>query len=123
MLRGKQIGAVTFDTNTLFIQEQLSPNGMIGKDYKSAAGTDISYSATDHNPTITLDSQQNGLLTEAQCDTIATMYQAIDTTYTLTYDDDTTDTVRFRHDKRPTFVALFEGSCQFRCVIYLSLVT
>ena len=123
MLRAKQLGSVVFDNpNTLFIQEQYSSNSVEGSFYMSAEGTHIAFEAAIHTPYITLDSNQYGILTEAQRDTLMTMWNTLDTTYTLTYDDDTTETVRMAKEKSIAFSPLWEGSCEFRAVIPLAKV-
>ncbi len=120
MLRAKSIGAVTFLTNTLFINEEFTPNKIMGESIKSAAGTDIVYAAEDFTPTITLDSKQNGIITDDQRIAIIAMWENIDVTYTLTYSDATTDTVRFRHESPPTFTEIWEGACAYVAVIPLA---
>lgn len=123
MLRASQLGSVTFDFNTLFIQEEYVPNAVMGDSIKSAAGTDIVYSALDNTPTITLDSKDNGIIEEADRVALIAMWKTINTTYTLTYDNSTTETVRFRHEAPPQFSELWEGACRFLAVIPLAKVT
>ncbi len=123
MLRASKIGAVEFSTNTLFIREQFVPNTVMGESVKSAVGTDIVYSAIDYTPAITLDSKENGLITEAQRVSLITMWEATNTTYTLTYDNATTETVRFRHEAPPVFTEIWEGACQYLATIPLAKVT
>ena len=122
MLRAKSLGAVTFDTNTLFIQEQYNSNSVMGEMIMSADGTHISYEASISTPYITLDSKQHGIITELQREALITMWNTLDTTYTLTYDDDTTDEVRMAREKKIIFTPLFEGSCEFRAIIPLAKV-
>ena len=73
----------------------------------SAGGTHIAFESAIHTPYITLDSNQYGILTEAQRDTLMTMWNTLDTTYTLTYDDDTTETVRMAKEKISEYFKLF----------------
>jgi len=122
MIRATSLGAVTFDTNTLFIQEQYNSNNVMGEVAMSSAGTHIAYEATIHTPYITLDSKEHGIITEAQRAALETMWATLDTTYTLTYDDTTTQEVRMTHEKQLVFTPLFEGSCQFRAIIPLAAV-
>lgn len=123
MLRAKSLGAVTFNNpNTLFIQEQFNSNNVEGLVKDSAAGTQIVYEATRYTPYITLDSKQFGIVTEAQRETLMTMWDALDTNYTLTYDDDSTETVRMAHEKKIVFAELWEGACEFKAIIPLAKV-
>ena len=123
MLRAKSLGAVTFDTNTLFIQEQYNSNSVQGEMVMSAGGTHIAYESPIVTPYITLDSNQHGIITEVQREALLTMWNTLDTTYTLTYDDDTTDEVRMAIEKKIIFTPLFEGACEFRAIIPLAKVT
>ncbi len=123
MLRASSLGAVDFDMNTLFIKEQFTPNTVMGESVKSAAGTDIVYSATDYTPAITLESKENGWVTETQRAALVAMWEVINTTYLLTYDNATTDTVRFRHEAPPVFIPTIEGCDKFTVIIPLAKVT
>jgi len=124
MLRAKQLGTVVFENpNTLFIQEQFSSNDVEGKVYMSASGSHIVYEAAISTPYITLDSKQYGIVTEAQRATLETMWATLDTTYTLTYDDATSDTVRMAKEKQLVFTPLWEGSVEFRAIIPLAKVS
>lgn len=120
MLRATSLGAVTFDTNTLFIQEQYNSNSVDGLMKMSTEGTHIVYESAINTPYITLDSREHGLLTEANRAAIMTMWEALDTTYTLTYDNAATETVRFAHEKKIVFTELYEGACLFKCIIPLA---
>ena len=123
MLRAKQLGTVTFDTNTLFIQEQYTSNSVQGLSVVSAAGTHIAYEAEIYTPYITLDSKEHGIIDETKRDALMTMWNTLDTTYTLTYDDDTTQVVRMAKEKKIVFTPLFEGSCEFRALIPLAVTS
>ena len=124
MLRAKQLGAVVFNNpNTLFIQEQYANDDILGKVYMSAASTHIVYESTIETPYITLDSKQYGIITEAQRSALETMWEALDTTYTLTYDNSATETVRMAHEKKMIFTELWEGACSFRVILPLAKVS
>lgn len=122
MKRAKQLGTVTFDMNSFFIEEEFEPDNVLSETFMSAAGTHIVYEAPIHTPYITLTSGEYGRVTEAQRDAIMTMYASIGTTYTLTYKDDSTVTVRFAREKKPSFTPLFEGSTKFKAVIPLAKI-
>lgn len=124
MLRAKQLGTVIFNNpNTLFIQEQFNNGGVLGKMAMSASGTHIVNESAIYTPYITLDSKDYGIVTEAQRDTLMTMWETLDTTYTLTYDDDTTETVRMAREKKIVFTPLWEGACEFKAIIPLAKVS
>lgn len=122
MKRAKQLGDVVFSKNTLFVREFEEGYGVIAEAFVSAAGTDIVYEAPHHTPPRTLDSKQYGWIDDAHREAILAMYQAIGTTYTLTYDDDSTETVRFAREKGIRFTPLHEGSKTFTAVIPLAKV-
>lgn len=122
MKRAKQLGSVIFGYNTLFIQEEFSPNGFIGESRKSAAGTDIVNAAADNTPYVTLESRDHGVIDETQKDAIIAMWRDFTTTQTLTYDDSSTDEVRLTVESPPEFTPLFEGACKYTAVIPLAKV-
>ena len=122
MLRAKSLGAVTFDTNTLFIQEQYSSDSVTGTMVMSAGDTHIAFEAPIHTPYITLDSREHGIVAELQRDALMVMWNTLDTTYILTYDDDSTDLVRMAKEKKIVFTELWEGSCTFKVIIPLAKV-
>ena len=122
MLRAKQLDTVVFGLNTLFIQEEMDDDSVLSEMNMSVAGTHIVYEAEIFTPYITLDSKQYGFLTEDQMVTLIGLRKQLDTTFTLTYDDDSTETVRFAKEKRMTFTPLFEGSCEYVAIIPLAKV-
>lgn len=122
MLRAAQLGAVTFDTNTLFVSTQYSGSEVMGEVVMSAAGSHIVYEASISTPYITLESQEHGIISETQREALMTMWNTLNTTYTLTYDDATTTTVRMAREKEIVFVPLWEGACDFTCTIPLAVV-
>ncbi len=123
MKRAKQLGSVVFENNTLFIQEEFNNDSVMGEMVMSAAGSHIVYEAEISTPYITLDSKEHGWLSEAQCDILIGMRQQLETTFTLTYDDATTDEVRIAKEKKMVFTPLFEGSCDYVAVIPLAKVS
>ena len=120
MLRAKQLGSVIFGTNTLFIQEEFTDDTSQGSMIMSAAGTHIVYESEIHTPYITLDSKQNGIITDEQRVALVAMRKQLDTTFVLTYDDDTTETVRFAKEKKMVFTPRWEGCTQYTAVIPLA---
>lgn len=122
MLRAAQLGAVTFDVNTLFIREQYTSNSVQGEVGMSVAGSHIVYESEISTPYITLESQEYGIITEAQRSALMIMWDTIGVTYTLTYDNASTDTVRMAREKAIVFTPLFEGSCEFTATIPLAKV-
>ena len=120
MKRAKQIGSVVFGMNTLFIQEEMSDDSIASEVYMSAAGTHIVYESEILTPYITLDSKQYGWITETQMAELVSMRRQIGTSFTLTYDDNSTELVRFAKEKKMTFTPLFEGSKKYTAVIPLA---
>jgi len=122
MKRAKQLGSVVFEYNTLFIQEEFVNDSILADTQMSAAGTHIVYGSTIVTPYITLDSKEYGWIDETQKDVLVAMWEDFSTTQTLTYDDNTTDTVRMAVEKQLEFTPLFEGSCKYTAVIPLAKI-
>ena len=120
MKRAKQLDSVEFALNTLFIQEELTNAETMGEMNMSADGTHIVYVAEIKTPYITLDSKQYGWITETQRLALVAMRKQLGSTFLLTYDDLTTDTVRFAHEKEMVFTPLFEGSKKYTAIIPLA---
>jgi len=122
MKRAKQLGTVIFGFNTLFIQEEMDPSSIMGETVMSAKGTHIVYEAEIFTPYITLDSKQYGWITEAQRAALITMWEQIGATFTLIYDDASTDTVRMAKEDKMSFTPLSEGSKKYTVIIPLAKV-
>ena len=122
MKRAKQLGSVVFSLNTLFIQEEFTDGSVMGESLMSAGGTHIVYEAAINTPYITLDSKKHGWITEAQRVELVAMWNQLDTNFTLTYNDSTTDTVRMAREKKIVFIPLYEGSKKYTAVIPLAKV-
>ncbi len=120
MKRAIQLGTVVFKPNSLFILEEFIPSNRPAKNYESAANTDIYFVATDVTPEITLLSKEYGVLTDQQRRTLLDMYEDTTQTYTLTYNDATTDIVRFRWSEPLVFTETYEGSCHYRVTLPLA---
>ena len=123
MLRAKQLGAVVFDLNTLFINEEMSDGSVMGEAVLSAAGSHIVYEAAVSTPYITLNSKEYGWITEAQREALMIMWNTLETTYTLTHDDLSTVSVRMAKEKNIVFTPLYEGAENFTAVIPLAKVS
>ncbi len=123
MKRAKSLDTVTFSMNTLFIQEEFTDNSLLAEAKLSAAGTRISYVAVINTPNITLDSKEYGWIKEEEKNLIDIMFLDIDSTFILTYNDDTTDEVMFRHEVPPSFTATHEGSQTYTAIIPLVKVS
>lgn len=122
MKRAKQLGNVLFSFNTLFIQEEMSDDTVMAESIMSAGGTHVVYEATINTPYITLDSKQYGWITEAQRAELVAMWKQLGQTFTLTYKDNTTETVRMAHEKKMVFTPLYEGSQKYTAIIPLAKV-
>ncbi len=120
MKRAKQLGAVVFDKNTLFIQEEYSDESVMCESVMSAGGTHIVFEAEIFTPYITLDSHQHGWISEEQREDLTAMRKQLGATFTLTYDDDSTDLVRIAREKKMVFTPLSEGSAYFTAIIPLA---
>jgi len=122
MLRAKQLGTVIFERNTLFIEEEFADGSVMGETVISAAGTHIAFEAGIITPYVTLIAKEYGWLTESQREELVSMRKQPGATFTLTYDDDTTEEVRFAKEKNMIFTPLFEGSKKYTAVIPLAKI-
>jgi hypothetical protein len=126
MRRVKQISGggytVDFNMNTMYIEQEFMPNTFMADVVKSAAGTDIVYYAEDHSPEITLDSRQYSIVDDNGREAIIEMYNAPDLTYSITYNDNTTQSVMFRLDKPPDFAKYSLDDCLYTAKIYLTRI-
>ncbi len=117
----KQLGTIVFDHNYIHINEDSAPATVMSETSMSMAGTHIVFEAEIFTPYITLDSQQDSWITDIQKAQLETMWGQLGSTWTLTYDDDSTETVRMAREKQISFTPLFEGGCEyFRVVIPLA---
>lgn len=119
--RAKSLGLVTFD-HTLHMQENLSPNSVMSEVMMSAGGAHIVYQAEIKTPYITLVSRKHGWLKEDTKNALIELYNQLNTTFTLTYSDDSTDLVRFAHEKGISFDPVSESSEYFFATINLAKV-
>lgn len=122
MLKVKQIGTVTFDQGYADLLEELSDDTIIGETVMSAAGTHISYVAEIVTPYITVDSGGHAWITDAQRIELISMRRQLESTFTITYSDDSTDTVRFAHEKKMEFSEVSKGIEVFSALIPLAKV-
>lgn len=117
----KQIGSVVL-FKPLYVKEFNEPNTMAGESIMSAAGSHIVYSAPINTPYRTLETlADSGWLDETNVSDLKALWLT-DATYTLTYDDDTTETVRFAHEKQITFNPVSLGACYYNVVIPMAKV-
>lgn len=119
--QAKQIDTIIF-TYPLWVEEFETPNSVQGEVKMSASGNHIAYQAEIRTPYITLASMQSGWISEDDVIAITALYNTLDKAYLLTYDDDSTELVRFAHEKGITFTPLVEGSCEFYVTINLAKV-
>lgn len=121
MRTATQIGAIEF-LYAMWVNEYENPNTVMGEMVMSADGSHVAYQAPIKTPYITLTSRENGWLSEANVDALKASYDQLDTTFTLTYGDLSTETIRFAHEKGISFTPIHEGSCYFYATINLAKV-
>jgi len=119
--RAKGLGALTL-TYMLWVDEYEKPNHIMSEAQMSADGNHIVYQAEIFTPYRTLTSKRHGWLTEDDITALKTMYSQLDTNFVLIFDDETTESVRFAHEKPLVFTPLFEGSDYYTAVIPLAKV-
>ena len=118
----KQLGSIVF-YKPLFIKEFSEPDNVVGEMVMSANGTHIAYSAPINTPYVTLQTLGNsGWLDEDNVSALKLLWVALDTTYTIIYDDDSTDIVRFAHEKKPSYLPISVGACYYNVTIPLAKV-
>lgn len=123
-MRVKQLGSVIFTYNSLFVEEDEKPNTVLSEVRMSGAGTHIVWEAPINTPYLTLNSKENSWVTKDQKNALMAMWDSLGATYSVIYDDDNTDTVRFAREKiaRFQFVPLYEGSTLYRATIPLAKI-
>lgn len=106
-MKAKQLGAVTFE----YPQEVLRECSVKGEKVRSASGTNIIFESILYTPDITLSSAEDDWLSLQNVEDLSVMCEQIDTTFTLTYEDDTTEEVMFDHSKSVSFSEIQTGVC------------
>ena len=119
--RAKQLGALVFDY-PLHILELDEPDNMLSEKHMSATGHHIVWNKVIQTPYITLTSFEEGWVSQISKDSLIGMYNLLETTFTLTYTDDTTDLVRIAHENDFTFTPLYEGSEYYMARLSLAVV-
>lgn len=122
MKRVRKLGAVTFNLNAAYVQQDYSPNTFISNIVKSAADTDIIYYAVDNNPEIVLESQGYALVDQSSMEEIINMYNQAETEYQIEYVDGTTQNVIFKLDSPPEFKEYGINSCLYTFEITLTKI-
>lgn len=122
MKRAKQLGNVVFQKNSLFVKEEMEGSKVMAEMKMTSAGTHVVYEVPITTPYITLDSGMYGWIDDSQRQELIDMWNNIGSTYTLTYTDNTTDTVRMAREKRLVITPLYEGCDTFTAVIPLAKV-
>ena len=115
----KQLGNVVFSHNSLFVKEEMHPNTFSSNVRQSAAGSRIVWVQEVTTPIMTLQSNRNGWVTDAQREEIVNMYMNIGGVYSAVYDDGTAVDVSFAYEKPPVFTPVYEGSDYFTAEITL----
>ena len=120
-IRAKSLGGVTFDY-PLHIFELDNPENILTEQMISATGEHIVWNKEILTPYITLNSKEEGWVHQLNKDSLFCMYSLLETTFTLTYTDDTTETVRIAHEKDFNFDPLYEGSEWYSVTLSLAKV-
>lgn len=117
----KSLGSLIFRYK-LFVMQHDSPDTYLEETRLTGAGTTVAFVTTLANPLITLESRGNGWLTDTEKDSLQSMYDVVGAEYTLTYDDDTTDTVVFAYSEDFKFTPVVEGCNEYTATITLRKV-
>lgn len=122
MKRVKQLGAIVFELNPMWINEELTDESILAESILSAGGVHVVFEAEIKTPFITLESG-DGWITEAERVALVAMWKTLGSTYTLTYEDDTTEQVRLAREKKLVFTPISEGNCEYyTCTIPLAKI-
>lgn len=120
MKRAKQLDTIVFSYNTLHIVEEAEGAEVIAESKMSAGGSHIVFEALVVTPYITLTSGEHSWVTEDDITALKALWVQIGATFTLTYDDDSTETVRMAKEKKMEFTPIFEGSNLYIATIPLA---
>ncbi len=116
------IGNVTFPYK-MYVLELDTPKAMRSEVNVSESGLDIVWQAPILTPAITIVSKQQGWITQDVKDDLIAQHALFETTFVLTYDDASTDTVRYAHEKElMKFTPLFEGSDRYTAEMAFAVV-
>ncbi len=121
MKKATQIEGVVFDYPLWVTQEEV-PDNVLGEMRMSAAGTHVAFATEILTPYITLRSKESGWLSETHVEQLKDMRKNIGASFTVYFDDSTTETVRFAHEKQMVITPLFEGACNYTVEIPLAKV-
>lgn len=116
-MRVKQLGAVVFENNTIFVDESFNPKNVLSEMRMSGAGTHIVYESAINTPYVTLNSMEYSWVTKEQKTALELMWEALGVNYVIIYEDDSTADVRMAREKDLVFTPLSEGSCDFYKVL------
>ncbi len=119
--RAVSIGGVTFDFKLHYLELD-EPNDIQSEASISESGVHIVWQNKIQTPYITLSSKDYGWVYQSTKDAILALYEALDTTYTLSFDDGSSETVRFAHERGINFTPHFEGCDTYTAQINLAKV-
>ncbi len=119
--RAVSLGGVVFDYK-LYVLQLDAPEDILSEVAITEAGVHAVWQNKVLTPYITLSSKQHGWLSQSVKDSIIALYEQLDTTFTLEYDDGSTDEVRFAHENGISFTPLNEGCNVFLGQINLAKV-
>lgn len=117
----KKIGTIVLEYN-LHIQELDAPDNILTEMNMSEGGTHIIWTKAILTPYITLYSGEHGWISQTNKDAIMALYNVLESTITITYTDNTTESVRFAHEKGISFNPTYEGSDDYTATINLAKV-
>ncbi len=106
-MKAVQLGNVVFE----YPQEVLRACSVMSEKFKSAAGTSIVYEAKDYNPEMTISSAPDDWLSLENITELQAMCEEMGQSYTLRYEDGSSEEVRFDHTRQMTFSEILLGTC------------
>ena len=119
--RAISIGGTTFKYK-LYVAELDAPNNIQSEVNISESGVHIIWQSEIQTPYITLLSKEHGWIEQDIKDAILAMYAQYESIFTVTYDDATTDEVRFAHERGISFTPHTEGCDIYTAQINLAVV-
>ncbi len=119
--RAESIDATLFE-HKMYVKENDAPDTILSEVNMSESGMHIVWQSEIQTPYITLESRKQGWIDQETKDALLVQYALLGNTFTLTYDDNSTDDIRFAHEKGIVFTPLFEGSNRYTVVLHLAVV-
>ena len=121
--RAVSLGGIVFDYR-LHYKEINSPEDIDAEVATSESGIHLVWEREIQTPYITLESLSNGWIRQNTKDALMAIRSQIGATFTLVFDDSSTETVRFAHERNNgiIFTPHHDGCTDYNVQIFLAKV-